>query len=397
MKFPRAYVPQPYRRVNVGGRLLLVPGAEDRRIQQELYAEVRELKPVSWNPERIQQRIRDAFRQRPDLLALRTDIQNCFGTIPQNRVRELIEALPLDPLLKENLLNVIQPVPQGLPTGSPLSPWLAELVLQEVDAAMTETDHYFRYVDDICVLGDRQECDQTIHRLKTILQPLGMSLNKAKTCIVSQEDLVFLGRSYRKLEDALLLEIDLGGGSFRLPNEKRILFRVNTTGQPYSEAGGHITYSLSCILHRMSQQPTPYILEMLMLKPACEDASLRRIIQDPELIIDKGLPAALHGKIYRHYIHRVREQASKGPSLPIGAAGEVFRWLHLANNIMQTGRLPEDYSGIEGDWVELLASLQTGDYAPYHARIKQLFKQEYALRNGNPPLPEIKRAFVEID
>jgi hypothetical protein len=136
---------------------------------------------------------------------------------------------------------------------------------------------------------------------------------------------------------------------------------------------------------------------MLMLKPACEDASLAGVIRDPQLIIDKGLPSALHGKIYRHYVHRVRDHVSKGSPLPIGAAGEVFRWLHLANNIMQTGRVPEDYSGIEGDWAELLASLQAGDYEPYHTRIKQLFKQEYALRNGNPPLPETKRAFVEID
>lgn len=397
MKFPHAYVPRPYRRVNAGGRFLLVPGAEDRRIHQQLYAAVRELKPVSWSPERIQQRIRDAFRQRPDLLALRTDIQNCFGTIPQRRVREQIETLPLDSLLKQSLLNVIQPVPQGLPAGSPLSPWMAELVLQEVDAAMAGTHHYFRYVDDVCVLGDRQKCEQARHRLGTVLQPLGMSLNKAKTCIVSQEDLVFLGRSYRKLEDTLLLEVDLGGETFRLPNEKRILFRVNATGQPYSETGGHISYSLNCLLHRMSQQPTPYILEMLMLKPACEGADLARLIQDPGLIIDKGVPSALHGKIYRHYIYRVRAQASKGPPLPIGAAGEVFRWLHLATNIMQTGRLPEDYSEIEADWAGLLASLQAGDYAPYHTRIKQLFKLEYALRNGNPRLPEIKRSFVEID
>ena len=224
-----------------------------------------------------------------------------------------------------------------------------------------------------------------------------MSLHRGKTCIVSQEDLVFLGRSYHKLEDTLLLEVDLGGETFRLPNGKQVILRVNTTGQPYRATGGGITYNLNCILHRMTQQPTPYILEMLMLKPACADVSLGRVIQDPELVIDKGLPSALHGKIYRHYIHRVREQAAKGPSLPIGAAGEVFRWLHLANTIMQRGQLPQDYRAIEGDWADLLHSLQTGDYGPYHARIKQLFKQEYALRNGNPSLPDIKRAFVEIE
>ena len=88
---------------------------------------------------------------------------------------------------------------------------------------------------------------------------------------------------------------------------------------------------------------------------------------------------------------------AQGPPLPIGAAGEVFRWLHLTNTIMQTARLPEDYSEIEGDWAEMHASLKAGEYAPYHHRIKHLFKQEYALRNTNLPLPNLKRAFVEID
>jgi hypothetical protein len=315
-------------------------------------------------------------------MALRTDLRNCFGTIPKDLVCSRIAALLLPEHLRQALLNVIRPVPRGLPTGSPLSPWLAELVLRDVDAAMGRFVQYFRYVDDICVLGSPGECAAARECLEEALRPLGMSLHPEKTCILPAEELVFLGRSYQTLDDTQLLEVDLSGGTFRLPNHKQVWLRVNKTGQPYRDAGGRITYSLSCLLNRLSQQPTPYVLEMLMLRPACDDSALSRIIQNPELIVDQGLPHALHGKIYRHYLTNVKERLGGKATLPIGAAGEVFRWLHLTNHIMQTARLPDDYQPAEAEWPELLESLEAGQYAPYHKRIKELFKQEYELRNG---------------
>ena len=376
------YIPQPYRIASVGGRLLQIPNAGDRRLQREIYEQVKPLCPVSWQPEQIQTRIREALRANPKKVALRTDLRNCFGTIPQNLVCSRITALPLPEHLRRALLNVIRPVPRGLPTGSPLSPWLAELVLRDLDAAMGRFRHYFRYVDDICVLGNPEDCAAARKSLEEALRPLGMSLNPEKTCILPAEELVFLGRSYQLLDDAQLLEVDLSGDTFRLPNHKQVRLRVNRTGQPYSDAGGRITYSVSCLLNRLSQQPTPYVLEMLMLRPACEDPTLSRIIQNPELIVDQGLPHALHGKIYRHYLTHVKARLEGKATLPIGAAGEVFRWLHLTNHIMQTGRLPDDYQPAEAEWPELLVSLEAGQYAPYHQRIKELFRQEYELRNG---------------
>jgi len=143
MKFHRPhYVPQPYRIASVGGRLLQIPNAADRRLQRELYEQVKPLCPVRWQPEQIQKRFREALRADPKQLALRTDLRNCFGTIPQKLACSRIEALPLPEHLRLGLRNVIRPVPQGLPTGSPLSPWLAELVLRDVDAAMGKFSHY---------------------------------------------------------------------------------------------------------------------------------------------------------------------------------------------------------------------------------------------------------------
>ncbi len=157
MKFQRShYVPEPYRIASLGGRLLQIPKAEDRRLQREIYDQVKHLCPVQWHPEQVQKRIREALGAGTKKMALRADLRNCFGTIPQTLVCSRVEALPLPEHLRQGLLNVIRPVPRGLPTGSPLSPWLAELVLRDVDAAMGRFAHYFRYVDDILRPGQRR-------------------------------------------------------------------------------------------------------------------------------------------------------------------------------------------------------------------------------------------------
>lgn len=398
MKFQIADAPQPYRIVSVNGRRLQIPNAEDRRRHREIYDQLKHLCPVRWEPEQIQKCIREALRGGSGMMALRSDLQNCFDTIPQHRIKSQIKTLSLPDHLGQTLLNTLQPVPRGLPIGSPLSPWLAELVLRDIDAAMTDFSHYFRYVDDICVLGSLEECTEAKRRLEAVIEPLGMRLSPTKTCIVPSEELVFLGRSYQILDDSQLIEVDLSGETFRLPNHKNVRLRVNKTGQPYREQGGRITYSLSCLLNRMSQQPTPYILEMLMLRQTCEDESLNRIIQNPELIFDRSLPHALHGKIYRHYLTQVRDRVQTQPQLPVGAAGEVFRWLHLTNHIMQHALLPPDYHEAEAEWAQLLETLETGQYEPYHQRIKQLFKEEYDLRTiisaGETQLPADKPAFA---
>ena len=391
----KIYCPQGYRTVNVGGRLLQIPTAADRASQREMYEQARAVRPVSFQPEAIQKSIRAAFQSNPGLKALRTDVKNCFGTIPQPVVEQEILKLPVPRELQQGLINVFRPISRGLPTGSPLSPWMAELVLRLVDQEMAQFD-YHRYADDICVLGSDETCQAALGKLKAKLAPWGMELGANKTRILSQSELVFLGRSYEELDDTRVLEADLGGESLGLPNNKRIFFRVNLTGPPYTEKEGNPTYSLPCLLNRMIAQPTPYILEMLMLRPQCSDRELARIIARPDSIVDQKLPGALHGKIYRHYVNRVKPKVLKGSALPIGEAGEVYRWLYLANEIMQTGKLPRSYSAIEDEWAELLASLEAKDFNPYHRRIKQVFKAEHALRELPKPLLPATKAAIEL-
>lgn len=94
----------------------------------------------------------------------------------------------------------------------------------------------------------------------------------------------------------------------------------------------------------------------------------------------------------------MKRQGPAAAHTVIGAAGEVFRWLHLAIHIMEHGQIPPSYNEIKAEWNRLLNGLRNGDFDPYHRAIRKLFKQEYALRNclaaEGSPLPTEKPAFA---
>ena len=391
------YKPEPYFLVKVGGRELQVPNFADRQIQRSIYEAVKGIRTVSFKPETIQDTIRSAFLANPDLQALRTDIKKCFASIPQGILKTEIQALKIAQQLKDNLIATFTPVSAGVPTGSPLSPWLADLVLQKVDDAMVK-HLYFRYVDDICVLGTEEQCHAAYALLKSTLVTLHMELNEAKTIVVGQKDLIFLKRSYQVLEDKQLLCVSLGGDAFNLPNYKQVAICVNQAGKPYSAPDGNPTYSKDCLLSRFLKEPNPYLLELLMLNPVCTDKDIACLLSKPNSLLDSHVPHALHGKIFRHYKNEVRDRLdAKGlDERVIGAAGEVYRWLYLTNHIMKTGTLPDSYQPIEGEWLSLVAAMDKGEFDQYHTRIKQLFKEEYALRLGGQGvrLPKEKTAIA---
>jgi len=346
----------------------------------------------------MEQAIRDMLRANPKTVALRTDLEKCFQTLPQARIIQQITTLPVAESVRTELLELVKTVPRGLPVGSPLSSWLAEFVLREIDAGMSRYPTYFRYVDDICVLGTQAQCIEALETLETIVASLRMALSKHKTAILPGQQLTFLGRSFQLLADSDLLVVDLGGSSFQLPNDKSLVLRVRKAGLPYQERPGEIIYNLDCVLNRMSQQPTPYLLEMLMLRPACSEKTLQQLIEHPNWVLDSGLPHALHGKIFRHYVRHVKNHGPANPRSVVGAAGEVYRWLQLAVHLMEQGQILSDYNDSKAEWNHLLCGLRKGDFEPYHQAVRRLFKREYALRNRltaeGALLPSEKPAFA---
>jgi hypothetical protein len=167
MRFQTPDTSQPYSVVSLNGRRLQIPNAEDRRRHREIYAELKHLCPVKWEPEQIQSRIREALRGRSGVMALRTDLQNCFDTIPQHRVKSQIEALSLPNELKRGLFRSSTHSAR-LANRQPTFPWLAELVLRDVDAAMTDSSH-IRHGTPFWHLKNVE----AKRRLEAVIKPLG--------------------------------------------------------------------------------------------------------------------------------------------------------------------------------------------------------------------------------
>jgi len=98
---------------------------------------------------------------------------------------------------------------QGLPQGSPLSPLLANLVLNELDHALDRGRGfltYVRYLDDMVVLvpdseRGRRWAHRALDRIREEAEAIGVSLNTDKTRMVSLAvpgaKFVFLGFVFR--------------------------------------------------------------------------------------------------------------------------------------------------------------------------------------------------------
>ncbi len=108
-------------------------------------------------------------------LALRVWDAACDRTRLNSRARTLGEKILHDHALVQNSQCA------GVLTGPMISHLIGNLVLREVDVQMTASlpSGYFRYVDDIILVGSRQAVDSGRMRLEALLRELGLELHGA--------------------------------------------------------------------------------------------------------------------------------------------------------------------------------------------------------------------------
>lgn len=138
----------------------------------------------------------------------KADIRNYFNSIPVNSllpglkqvlqedpgVYRFLESLVLDPLVWDQG-NLI-PEEKGIMAGCPLSTFLANLYLRELDALFLNNHWiYARYSDDIILFApSREELDQRIGQVHRILREKGLFINPDKESVTQPgEPWVFLG------------------------------------------------------------------------------------------------------------------------------------------------------------------------------------------------------------
>ncbi len=148
-----------------------------------------------------------------NMYCYKADIQNYFNSIPSERLCGKLSQLIMD---DEPLVDIFRKIlcvdksldgetgqviteNRGAMAGTPISPFLANVYLSDVDKWFeNEGIIYFRYADDILLFcGNREKLDQYRDILIQMVKEEGLSINKDKEFLYSPQDAwEFLGIRY---------------------------------------------------------------------------------------------------------------------------------------------------------------------------------------------------------
>jgi RNA-directed DNA polymerase len=211
------FIPKPG---TVEQRPLSIPSVRDRIVQAALKIVLEPIFEADFLPcsfgfrpkrsahDALQVLIDESWRGRR--WVVETDIADCFGAIPHDKLMRAVEERVCDQgvlrllrvMLRAGVMQdgrVRRPV-TGTPQGGVVSPLLANVYLHQVDRAWSEDEHgvLVRYADDAVVMcTSREQAEAALARLTVLLGELGLEPKLAKTRIVALveggEGLDFLG------------------------------------------------------------------------------------------------------------------------------------------------------------------------------------------------------------
>lgn len=149
-------------------------------------------------------RIADAW-DRGYRFAVRSDFRRFFDSVDHRVLRERLEAYLGDDALVRALMAWVEaaaPAPGlGLPTGSPLSPLLANVLLDAFDEEVARDGGFLvRYADDFVIfVRTRAEADRLLDEARSAADELRLVLNEDKTTVLDlAEPFDFLGFRFRR-------------------------------------------------------------------------------------------------------------------------------------------------------------------------------------------------------
>ena len=220
-----SYQPLPVLRHRIpkpkgGERLLGVPSVVDRVIQQA----IAQLLVPTFDPEfsessfgfrpkrsahgavrLVRQKIREGYSVAVDL-----DLEKFFDRVDHDLLMVLVARKVRDRrllaligrYLRAGVLDgeELRPTAEGTPQGSPLSPLLANILLDQLDKELERRGHVFaRYADDLRILVRSLRAGQRVKASVTrfLRRRLRLEVNEQKSRVCQAEELEFLGFVFR--------------------------------------------------------------------------------------------------------------------------------------------------------------------------------------------------------